>query len=213
MFERIACGWHRLRRRIGLGSGKSSRIARSSGEGIEHEQFLKEGHTPMHFGMRVLYCNRSQKVDVETAASAERSTLADLLKRSDIVSLHLPIIPETTGMIGAAELATMKPDAFLINAARPMLVEPHALATALRAKTIAGCAMDGYYIEPVPDRSKDPFWLLALDDEVFIVSPHVAYLTQRSILKMCQMATDSVIRILNNEPWEHIVNSECRPNR
>ena len=100
------------------------------------------------------------------------------LGEADVVSLHLPRTPETEGAIGAAELAAMRPGAFLINAARGGLVDEAALAAALRDKAIGGAGLDTFDAEPPsPDNP-----LLALD--TVIVSPHCAGLTDECAARM-----------------------------
>ena len=100
------------------------------------------------------------------------------LGEADVVSLHLPRTPETEGAIGAAELAAMRPGAFLINAARGGLVDEAALAAALRDKSIGGAGLDTFDAEPPsPDNP-----LLALD--TVIVSPHCAGLTDECAARM-----------------------------
>lgn len=156
-------------------------------------------------GMKVLYYSRSAKPELETKTGAERVSLEKLLRFSDVVSLHLPATDDTKHMIGQTELSMMKPDAILVNTARPCLVVPQDLRAALNAKAIAGCAMDGYYEEP-PSKDHDRYGLLHLSDEVFVVSPHVGYLTHESIYEMSRLATVSVINILEGRPWKYVVN-------
>jgi D-3-phosphoglycerate dehydrogenase len=98
------------------------------------------------FGMRVLYHDHSSKLPHGNAQPV--ATLADLLRQADIVTLHVPETPETIGMIGAAELALMKPSAVLINNARGTVVDVDALAAALREKRILGAALDVFPVEP-----------------------------------------------------------------
>ena len=157
------------------------------------------------FGMEVLYHSRSAKPELETRTRARRVSLDELLRESDVVSLHVPITDETRYMIGAAELSLMKPSAILVNTARPQVVAPQALQKALSSRSIAGCAMDGYYDEP-PSKEVDSYGLLNLPDDVFLVTPHVGYLTRESIYKMSALATESVINILEGRPWKYVVN-------
>ena len=118
------------------------------------------------FGMQVLVANRPGG-----PPEAGRVDLADLLKVADVVSLHCPLTPATTGMIGAAELALMKPDAVLINTARGALVDAQALAAALRAGRLGGAGID--VLAEEPPRSGNP--LLAADLVNVIVTPHTAW--------------------------------------
>jgi gluconate 2-dehydrogenase len=160
------------------------------------------------FGMNLLYHSRSAKPQLEEGTKAQRVSLEQLLRMSDIVTLHVPIVPETKGLLGEAEFQFMKPSALLINTARPQVVDPFALAHALRTKSIAGCAMDGFYEEPAPSAQLDPYGLLSLSDEIFLLAPHVGYLTQDSVSQMCQLATESVISILENRPWKYVVSPD-----
>lgn len=162
--------------------------------------------TKLSFGMRVVYHSRSGKPDVEKRTGGVRLPLEELLCVSDVVSLHVPITPETKWMIGARQFKLMKRSAVLINTARPQVVAPRALSHALRNNLIAGCAMDGYYTEPPRSQSEDEHGLLTLPDHKFIVTPHIGYLTRDSIQKMCELATKSVMSILEGRGWAHIVN-------
>jgi gluconate 2-dehydrogenase len=68
--------------------------------------------------------------------------------------------------------------------------------------------MDGFYEEPAPSAQLDPYGLLSLSDEIFLLAPHVGYLTQDSVSQMCQLATESVISILENRPWKYVVSPD-----
>jgi phosphoglycerate dehydrogenase-like enzyme len=107
---------------------------------------------------------RARAAQVEYAASKE-----DLLRQSDIVSIHIPLTASSRALIGANELALMKPGAFLINTSRGPIVEEAALLSALRERTIAGAGLDVYDIEPLP--LDHP--LRKLDNVV--LTPHLGY--------------------------------------
>lgn len=121
------------------------------------------------FGMRILYFSRRRcSHDEEAALGVTYRPLRALLEEADIVDIHLSLTPETTGLIGKAELAAMKPTAFLINTARGAIVDEAALVDALRSNRIAGAGLDVYREEPVP--AGHP--LTTLDNVV--LTPHVA---------------------------------------
>jgi glycerate dehydrogenase len=123
-------------------------------------------HAARAFGMEVLVANRPGGERV-----AGRLELAQLLPQADVLSLHCPLTPHTQGLIGAAELARMNPDAVLINTARGALVDGAALADALRAGRLGGAGIDVLAQEPPVDGSP----LLAGDIPNLIVTPHVAW--------------------------------------
>lgn len=122
------------------------------------------------FGMRVIIAERSGAPQ-PGAPTPGRVPLAELLKISDIVSLHCPLNEATRGLIGAAQLALMKPEALLINTARGGLIDGAALAAALKAKRLAGAGLDVLAREPPPP--DDPL----LDPTIpnLLVTPHVAW--------------------------------------
>ncbi len=99
------------------------------------------------FNMKVLYYSRRESLQLESVG-ARRVGLEELLERSDFVSLYVPLTPETHHLIGANELAKMKPDAILINTSRGPVVDEKALADALAKKVIAGAGLDVYEHEP-----------------------------------------------------------------
>ncbi|WNJ90212.1 2-hydroxyacid dehydrogenase [Bosea sp. 685] len=121
------------------------------------------------FGCTILYSKRQPLSATEEAAlGVKHATMAELLAQSDVVSLHCPLTPETTNLIDKAAFAAMKKTAVLINVARGGVVNEADLVVALRAKDIAGAAMDVYSVEPLPPESE----LLTLDN--LVVTPHLA---------------------------------------
>jgi gluconate 2-dehydrogenase len=149
-------------------------------------------------GMDILYWSRTRKAQIESDTQAKMVTLEELLSESDVITLHCACTPETRGMIGTPQFSLMKSDAVLINTARPQLVDPHALREALVTARIAAAAFDGYYVEPAPAADNDELGLLKLPEDVFIATPHIAWLTIDSIREMCQLAAEDIMYLLNN---------------
>lgn len=123
------------------------------------------------FGMDVLVSNRPGG-----PREPGRLDLDELLPQVDVLSLHCPLTRDTQGLLGASRLARMKPDAVLINTARGALVDPQALADALRAGRLGGAAIDVLPREPPTDGSP----LLAPDVPNLIVTPHIAWAARES---------------------------------
>ena len=140
------------------------------------------------FDMQVLVHSRSSGVSLD-----------ELLERSDFVSLHCPLTPETRHLVDAATLAKMKPTAILVNTARGPIVDPAALATALHEGAIAGAALDVTDPEPLP-----------ADDELLgapnlIVVPHIGSATHSAREKMADLAVDNLLAALAGRPMPHAV--------
>jgi glyoxylate reductase len=147
------------------------------------------------FGMTVLYSSRNRVApEVETELGASYVSLPELLERSDIVSLHVSLAPDTRGLIDAAALALMKPTAVLVNTSRGPVVDPGALATVLRDGVIAAAALDVTDPEPIP--ADDP--LLGLDN--CIVVPHIASATVATRGRMAAMAAANLLAGVRGEP-------------
>lgn len=145
------------------------------------------------FAMRVLYTDEHRASrPVEEDCGAEFVDKATLLRESDFLSLHVPLMPSTRHYIGAAELAQMKRDAYLINTARGPVVDEAALARALREGTIAGAGLDVFEHEPVvhPD-------LLACENAV--MTPHIASASVATRTRMAMMAAENVVAFANGE--------------
>jgi len=144
------------------------------------------------FGMDVLVAERKGSSTVRSG----RVEFPLALKRSDILSLHCLLNSETRGMIGAAELHTMKPQAILINCARGELIDNAALATALASGVIAGAGLDG--LETEPPSAANP--LLNLRHANLIITPHVAWASQRAIEQFRLQLVDNMEAFARGAP-------------
>ncbi len=113
-----------------------------------------------------------------------------LLKESDFVSLHVPLTPHTRHLIGAKELALMKPGAILINTARGAVVDQHALYRSLKDGHLGGAGLD--VTDPEPIARQDP--LLKLPHVV--ITPHIGSATYSTRNKMADIATENIIAVL-----------------
>ena len=146
-------------------------------------------------GARVLYASRNPKPD----AAGERVPLDALLAASDIVSLHVPLAPETERIIDAAAIARMKPGAVLVNTARGGLVDEAALVEALRSDRLGAAGLDVFEVEPAA--ASNP--LFDLDNVV--CSPHVAWLTRETLERSLAVAVENCRRIEAGEDLLHRV--------
>ena len=131
----------------------------------------------------------------------EKLEIDDLLKVSDIVSLHLPLTEESRGMINKKTLQSMKPEALLINAARGEIVKEQDLYHALKENVIAGAGLDVFENEP-PANSP----LLTLDNVV--MTPHIAAFTRDALNNMCSGIADQLIEYAKGNKPAHLVNPE-----
>jgi glyoxylate reductase len=145
------------------------------------------------FGMEIAYHSRHPApAEVVEALEAERLPLAPLLAEADVVSLHCPLTPETHHLIGAGELAAMKPDAVLVNAARGPVVDERALAEALAAGEIAAAGLDVYEREPRVEPG-----LLRLENVV--LAPHLGSATVETRTAMAELAARNAISVLRGQ--------------
>jgi phosphoglycerate dehydrogenase-like enzyme len=162
-----------------------------------------------HIGLSVAQAFRKLGCDIvyfdpvveESAVPADlgaaRLALAELLSLADVVSLHVPLMPATENLIGASELARMKPDAVLLNAARGGIVDEAALAESLTAGAIGGAAVDVYSIEPPP--MSNP--LLALTGKAadrLLLTPHIAGVTRQAWAGLFEAAWANVVRVVRD---------------
>ena len=152
------------------------------------------------FGFDVLAADPFVTPKSAAESGAKLVDLETLLRESDFVTLHSPLTIETTNLIGKAQLEMMKPEAFLINAARGPLIDEAALYEALTTGQIAGAGVDVMVdAEPPPDNP-----LVTLDN--FLVTPHVAFFSQESTLELEERAAGEVARVLHGEMPDNLVN-------
>jgi glyoxylate reductase len=134
------------------------------------------------FGMRVVHNSRTGGMPLDR-----------LLSTSDVVSLHVPLTPETTHLIDQPALARMKRSAYLINTSRGPVVDEAALAWALRERLISGAALDVYEREPIVHAD-----LLKLEN--VLLAPHLASATVETRTAMAELAVRNTLAVLNGEP-------------
>ena len=154
------------------------------------------------FNMRVLYASRERKPDAERELGVEWRSFDDLLRESDYISLHVALTPETRNLIGARELALMKPDAVLINTARGPVVDEFALIDALKARQIGGAALDVFHKETLMTDSP----LVELDNVLLI--PHVGSATIETRGAMVDLCVDNLIAYFEGRPPLTPINPE-----
>jgi phosphoglycerate dehydrogenase-like enzyme len=139
------------------------------------------------FNFKVLFHDPYLSAGVEKAVGIARAdTLDELLRQSEIISLHCPLTDETRGMIGPAQFALMRPGVFIINTARGGIVDQAELKTALKSGKVAGAAMDVSAPEPPVDAE-----LLAMPNMLF--TPHAAFYSQESFVE-CRRNSARVVR-------------------
>jgi glyoxylate reductase len=159
------------------------------------------------FDMRVLYTDvQRAPEDVEREAGATYVDKATLLREADVITLHVPLFPETRHYIGAPEIGMMKKGAILVNAARGPVVDERALVRALKQGRIAAAGLDVYEREPVPAPG-----LTRLANTV--LAPHIASASVDTRLKMSNMAVDNCIAGLTGQRPPNLLNPEVFEKR
>lgn len=145
------------------------------------------------FGMSIVYTGRRRAdTDVERELDARYLTLEELLRESDVVSLHCPLTPQTRHLIDADALATMKPTAYLINTTRGAVVDEAALADALANGVIAGAGLDVFEKEPEVHPT-----LLELDNVA--LTPHLGSATRETRTAMAMLAARNAVAVLRGD--------------
>ena len=159
------------------------------------------------FGMKILFTRRTEPPSLDQIPGARRVELPELLAASDVVSLHVPLTPQTRGLIEARALGRMKPTALLINTARGPIVDTDALVEAVDAGVIAGAALDVTDPEPLPAEHR----LYTLAN--VLVAPHIGSATWGTRAAMAELAVANVLAALDGRPLPHCVNPEVDPGR
>jgi len=149
--------------------------------------------------MKVLYYDAVRYEEAERELKARKVSLQEVLSQSDYISINLPMLPETKGLLGEREFGLMKPSAYIINLARGPIWDEKSLYTALKAGRIAGAGSDVYAVEPAGKGHP----LFELDN--FVGTPHMAAHTEEALKRMSLVAED-VIRVLEGKVPIHPVN-------
>jgi D-3-phosphoglycerate dehydrogenase len=149
--------------------------------------------------MKVVYYDAVRYQEMEEEIKAEKVSLEELLMQSDYISINLPMLPVTKGLLEGREFKLMKPSAYIINLARGPIWDEKALYVALKEGKIAGAASDVYEVEPAA--KEHPLFQL----ENFVGTPHMAAHTHEALRRMSLVAED-VIRVLEGQTPLHPVN-------
>ncbi len=146
------------------------------------------------FGMDVAAW--SQNLDPGVAAEAQVQAVgkAELFSSADVVTVHYKLSPRSEGLVGAAELALMKPSAYLVNTSRGPLVDGPALVSALRSGSIAGAALDVYDVEPLP------LWDPIRTAPNVVLTPHLGYVTEETYRVFYGDATEDIVAFAKGSP-------------
>ena len=149
------------------------------------------------FGSPVVYYDVVRQSEEEEARLQARfMPLDDLLRTSDVVTLHVPLLPSTRGMIGARELAMMKPSAILVNTCRGAVVDEEALYDALKNNRLRGAGLDAFTKEPLG--ANHP--LLSLENVV--LAPHIGGGTEDADIAGIRHAYANIVKVSNGEPLD-----------
>jgi D-3-phosphoglycerate dehydrogenase len=154
------------------------------------------------FGMRVVSFDPYVPKDVFERAHVESVEFRELLKISDYISIHSPLLPETQGLFNADTFRQMKPHAYLINTARGPIVDEAALAQALDAGQLAGAALDVMAKEP-------PTGSPLFGRPNVIITPHTSFYSEESLVDLQTKAAEEVVRVLKGEAPKNAVNPEA----
>ena len=160
----------------------------------------------MGFNMAIQYFD-SQPVPPEAVRPGVKAvSLETLLSTSDFISVHVPLLPETTHLLNDKTFALMKRNCIVVNTSRGPVVDEKALARALKSGQIAAAGLDVFEREPEIEPA-----LLAVRNVV--LAPHIASASRETRLKMCMMAVENVVAGLKGQRPPNLVNPEAWSNR
>ena len=156
------------------------------------------------FGMRVLVFDPFLSPERAASLGAEMAAFDDVLTQADVLSVHVPLTAETTGQIGDAQIARLKPTAFVLNVARGGVVDEDALLRALQSKRIAGAALDVFSSEPLP--ADHPFRTLAN----VVLTPHLGASTAEAQQNVAIEIAEAVRAALVDNDFSRAVNARWK---
>jgi glyoxylate reductase len=158
------------------------------------------------FDMEIIYSDVAPNHAIEDETGARFVSKDELLARSDFLTLHVPLVPETQHYIGADELGRMKPTAILINASRGPVIDEKALVEALRERRIWGAALDVFENEPALAPG-------LIDLPNLVIVPHIASATEETRLQMGAIVSRNVLAVLSGRPPDCCINMEALARR
>jgi len=182
----IGSGWQRT-----VGTGLDGKRLGVVGLGRQGLAAAKIGRA---FGMKLAAWSQNLDPAVAKKAHAKAVSKDELFSSSDVVTVHYKLGPRSVGLVGAAELALMKPSAYLVNTSRGPLVDSAALLGALRSRSIAGAALDVYDVEPLP--LSDP---LRTAPNV-VLTPHLGYVTDDAYRVFYGEAAQDIVAFAQGAP-------------
>ncbi len=195
-WERTRTGWHPT---MMLGVDVHGKVLGIIGLGRIGSAVARRARC---FGMKVLYYDVERKRDLEEELGVDYVDFDELLRKSDFVSIHVPLTKLTYHMIGERELKLMKPTAYLINTSRGAVVDEKALVKALENRWIAGAALDVFEVEPTPKNNP----LLKFSN--VIVTPHIGSASRETRERMALMVAENLIAFAKGEIPPNLVNKD-----
>ncbi len=184
-----------------VGMGLSNNTLGIIGLGAIGKEVAKRAHG---FSMNLIAYDPFFDEDFARTYSIKQSTLEEIYRTADFITLHVPVMKETEKMINRETLSMMKPSAYLINAARGELVDEQAIYEALRDQVIAGAGLDVFEKEPLLE---SPLYEL----ENIVVTPHLAGHSKESEYLMGKFSVENTVNILKGNFCKDIVNKEFLP--
>jgi phosphoglycerate dehydrogenase-like enzyme len=182
----VSGGWQQT-----VGTGLYGKKLGLVGLGHQGQTVAKIGRA---FGMKLAAWSQNLDPDVAKKAHAQAVSKEELFSSCDVVTVHYKLGPRSVGLVGAAELALMKPSAYLVNTSRGPIVDSAALLSALRSGSIAGAALDVFDVEPLP--LSDP--LRAAPNVV--LTPHLGYVTEDSYQVFYGGAAEDIVAFASGSP-------------
>lgn len=157
------------------------------------------------FDMRILYHDISRDDAFEKEFKAIYTNMDDLLEKSDVISVHVPLLPSTHHLIGEKEFKKMKPSAILLNTSRGPVVDEYALVRALKEGWIEGAGIDVFEFEPKLAEG-------LAECKNAVLTPHIASATREARIEMARLAAQSIVDVLANKKLpENLVNKDVKP--
>jgi D-3-phosphoglycerate dehydrogenase len=146
------------------------------------------------FRMRVIAWSQNLTAEKCAAAGVEYAGKEEFFKQADVITIHMRLSPRSTGLVGAAELALMKPTAYIVNTSRGPLIDEKALVDALQKGKIGGAGLDAFDVEPLPDNH--PFRKL----ENTVLTPHLGYVTEDVYRIFFRDTVENIRAFLDGKP-------------